>query len=247
MRIGETAPNFEADTTQGHIKFYDWLGDSWGVLFSHPKNFTPVCTTELGYMARMKPEFDKRNTKIIGLSVDPADKHAAWAKDIEETQGAAVNYPMIGDPSLEISKLYDMLPAEAGVTQRRPHRRRQPDRAQRLCHWPGQEDQADHQLSDDHGTQLRRDSARARLACSSPPSTASRRPSTGSMARTSSSPARSATTKPRRSTRMAGKSRSPISASCRSPKADPFQTPISTVKLAPRRPTRGFCFEGAGR
>ncbi len=114
MRIGDTAPDFEADTTQGHIKFYDWLGNSWAVLFSHPKDFTPVCTTELGYMARLKPEFDKRNTKIIGLSVDPADKHSAWAKDIEETQGAAVNFPMIGDPSLQISKLYDMLPAGAG-------------------------------------------------------------------------------------------------------------------------------------
>ena len=116
MRIGETAPNFEAETTQGPMKFYDWLGDSWGVLFSHPKDFTPVCTTELGYMARLKPEFDKRNTKVIGLSVDPADRHSAWAKDIEETQGAAVNFPMIGDPSLAISKLYDMLPAGAGET-----------------------------------------------------------------------------------------------------------------------------------
>jgi thioredoxin-dependent peroxiredoxin len=114
MRIGETAPDFEADTTQGHIKFYDWLGESWGVLFSHPKDFTPVCTTELGYLAHLKPEFDKRNTKIIGLSVDPAERHAAWAKDIEETQGAAVNYPMIGDPTLAISKLYDMLPAAVG-------------------------------------------------------------------------------------------------------------------------------------
>jgi thioredoxin-dependent peroxiredoxin len=116
MRIGETAPDFEADTTQGHIKFHDWLGNSWGVLFSHPKDFTPVCTTELGYMAHLKPEFDKRNVKIIGLSVDPADRHAAWAKDIEETQGAAVNFPMIGDPSLAISKTYDMLPASAGET-----------------------------------------------------------------------------------------------------------------------------------
>ena len=116
MRIGETAPDFEADTTEGRIKFHEWLGNSWGVLFSHPKDFTPVCTTELGYLAHLKPEFDKRNTKIIGLSVDPADRHAAWAKDIEETQGAAVNFPMIGDPSLAISKLYDMLPASAGET-----------------------------------------------------------------------------------------------------------------------------------
>jgi thioredoxin-dependent peroxiredoxin len=116
MRIGEVAPDFEAETTEGQIKFYDWLGDSWGVIFSHPKDFTPVCTTELGYLAHLKPEFDKRHTKIIGLSVDPAERHAAWAKDIEETQGAAVNFPMIGDPSLAISKLYDLLPASSGDT-----------------------------------------------------------------------------------------------------------------------------------
>jgi alkyl hydroperoxide reductase subunit AhpC len=116
LRIGDTAPDFEADTTQGHIRFHEWLGDSWGVLFSHPKDFTPVCTTELGYMAKLKPEFDKRNVKIIGLSVDPVDKHSGWAKDIEETQGHAPNYPMIGDPDLKISKAYEMLPAEAGST-----------------------------------------------------------------------------------------------------------------------------------
>jgi Peroxiredoxin len=114
LRIGQTAPDFAADTTQGRIHFHDWLGDSWAVLFSHPKDFTPVCTTELGYMARIKPDFDRRNTKIIGLSVDPVASHAGWAKDIEETQGYAVNYPMIGDPDLSISKLYDMLPVEAG-------------------------------------------------------------------------------------------------------------------------------------
>src|SRR6201993_4473960 len=113
LSIGSTAPDFEADTTQGRIRFHDWIGDSWAVLFSHPKDFTPVCTTELGYMARLKPEFDKRNVKIIGLSVDPADSHARWAKDIEETQGTAVNYPMIGDPDLAVAKLYEMLPAEA--------------------------------------------------------------------------------------------------------------------------------------
>jgi alkyl hydroperoxide reductase subunit AhpC len=112
LRIGDIAPDFEADTTQGHIRFHEWLGDSWGVLFSHPKDFTPVCTTELGYMAKLKPEFDKRNVKIIGLSVDPVDKHSGWAKDIEETQGHAPNYPMIGDPDLKIAKAYDMLPAE---------------------------------------------------------------------------------------------------------------------------------------
>ena len=114
LQIGATAPDFEAETTQGRIRFHDWLGDSWGVLFSHPKDFTPVCTTELGYMAKLKPDFDRRNVKIIGLSVDPVDKHAGWAKDIEETQGHAPNYPMIGDTDLSISKAYDMLPADAG-------------------------------------------------------------------------------------------------------------------------------------
>jgi thioredoxin-dependent peroxiredoxin len=113
LRIGDTAPDFGADTTEGRISFHKWLGDSWGVLFSHPKDFTPVCTTELGTMARLKPEFDRRNVKIIGLSVDPVDSHARWAGDIAETQGTAVNYPMIGDPDLAVSKLYNMLPAEA--------------------------------------------------------------------------------------------------------------------------------------
>jgi len=116
LRIAETAPDFTAETTQGPIEFHDWLGESWGILFSHPKDFTPVCTTELGYMAKLKPEFDKRNVKIIALSVDPVDKHGTWSKDIEETQGHAPNYPMIGDPTLAISKLYDMLPATAGDT-----------------------------------------------------------------------------------------------------------------------------------
>ncbi|HSP56696.1 MAG TPA: peroxiredoxin [Halomonas sp.] len=112
LRIGDTAPDFTAQTTEGTLNFHDWIGDSWCVLFSHPKDFTPVCTTELGYMAKLKPEFDKRNTKIIGLSVDPVENHARWAKDIEETQGAAPNYPMIGDTDLQVAKLYDMLPAE---------------------------------------------------------------------------------------------------------------------------------------
>jgi thioredoxin-dependent peroxiredoxin len=111
IKIGDTAPDFEAETTEGRIRFHDWIGDSWAVLFSHPKDFTPVCTTELGYMARIKPEFDRRNVKIIGLSVDPVDSHEGWAKDIEETQGAAPNYPIIGDANFEVSKLYDMLPA----------------------------------------------------------------------------------------------------------------------------------------
>jgi thioredoxin-dependent peroxiredoxin len=113
LRIGDEAPNFQVETTQGKIDFHEWIGSGYAVLFSHPKDFTPVCTTELGYMARIKPEFDKRNTKIIGLSVDPVDDHQRWAKDIEETQGTAPNYPIIGDADLRISKLYDMLPAEA--------------------------------------------------------------------------------------------------------------------------------------
>ena len=113
LRIGDEAPNFRAQTTEGDIDFHRWLGNGWGVLFSHPKDFTPVCTTELGAMARLKPEFDRRNTRIIGLSVDPVDDHQRWSKDIEETQGAAPNYPLIGDAQLEISKLYGMLPAEA--------------------------------------------------------------------------------------------------------------------------------------
>ena len=112
LRIGDTAPDFEADTTQGRIRFHEWIGDSWAVLFSHPKDFTPVCTTELGYMAKLKPEFDKRNVKIIGLSVDPVGNHERWANDIKETQGYAPNYPMIGDTNLEISKLYGMLPGD---------------------------------------------------------------------------------------------------------------------------------------
>jgi thioredoxin-dependent peroxiredoxin len=114
LRLGDTAPDFEQDSTEGKINFHKWLGDSWGILFSHPKDFTPVCTTELGYMAKLKPEFDKRNTKIIGLSVDPVGNHSKWAKDIEETQGHAVNYPLIGDSDLRVAKAYDMLPAEAG-------------------------------------------------------------------------------------------------------------------------------------
>jgi alkyl hydroperoxide reductase subunit AhpC len=116
LRINSEAPNFTAETTQGNINFHDWIGNGWAILFSHPKDFTPVCTTELGYMAGLKPQFDKRNCKIIGLSVDPVGNHAKWAKDIEETQGHAVNYPLIGDPELKVAKLYDMLPAEAGTS-----------------------------------------------------------------------------------------------------------------------------------
>jgi thioredoxin-dependent peroxiredoxin len=113
LRIGDEAPNFTVQTTQGPIEFHQWIGDQWAILFSHPKDFTPVCTTELGYMARIKPEFDKRNTKVIGLSVDSVEDHARWADDIRETQGAAPNYPIIGDAEFKVAKLYDMLPAEA--------------------------------------------------------------------------------------------------------------------------------------
>jgi alkyl hydroperoxide reductase subunit AhpC len=122
LQIGDTAPDFEAETTEGKISFHDWLGDSWGVLFSHPRAFTPVCTTELGYMASIKPEFDKRNVKIIGLSVDPVDNYAKWSQDIEETQGTAPNYPMIGDSDFNVSKLYGMLPADVSgdSTERTP-------------------------------------------------------------------------------------------------------------------------------
>ena len=116
LRINSEAPNFTAETTQGKVNFHEWIGDGWAILFSHPKDFTPVCTTELGYMAGLKPEFDKRNCKIIGLSVDPVDDHKRWSKDIEETQGHAVTYPMIGDPELKVAKAYDMLPEESGTT-----------------------------------------------------------------------------------------------------------------------------------
>ncbi|BBK36903.1 peroxidase [Allostella sp. ATCC 35155] len=114
LRINSEAPNFTAETTEGKINFHEWIGDQWAILFSHPKDFTPVCTTELGYMAKLKPEFDKRNTKLIGLSVDPVANHAKWAEDIAETQGTAPNYPMIGDTELEVAKLYNMLPEEIG-------------------------------------------------------------------------------------------------------------------------------------
>jgi thioredoxin-dependent peroxiredoxin len=118
IRIGDEAPDFTADTTEGKIRFHEWIGDKWAVLFSHPKDFTPVCTTELGYMAKLKPEFDKRNTKIIGLSVDPVSDHKSWVKDIQETQGHAVNYPMIGDADLEVAKAYDMIHPNASGGKR---------------------------------------------------------------------------------------------------------------------------------
>ena len=118
IRIGSIAPDFEADTTQGHIRFHQWIGDSWCVLFSHPKDFTPVCTTELGYMARLKPEFDRRNVKIAGLSVDPVEDHKRWLEDIREVTGSLPNYPLIGDPELRVAKLYDMLPEGAGSSSK---------------------------------------------------------------------------------------------------------------------------------
>jgi len=121
VRIGDEAPDFTAQTTEGTIRFHDWIGDKWAVLFSHPKDFTPVCTTELGYLAKLKPEFDKRNTKVIGLSIDPVEDHKRWAKDIEETQGTAPNYPIIGDADLVVAKLYDMIhPNASGAQPRTP-------------------------------------------------------------------------------------------------------------------------------
>src|SRR3954471_7755049 len=132
LQLGETAPDFEADTTEGRIRFHDWIGDSWAVLFSHPKDFTPVCTTELGYMAKIKPEFDGRGVKIIGLSVDPAGIHAEWAADIEETQGHAPNYPIIGDADFNVSKLYGMLPADTSGDPGGADPGGQSDGAQRL-------------------------------------------------------------------------------------------------------------------
>ncbi len=149
LQLGDTAPDFEADTTEGRIKFHDWIGDSWAVLFSHPKDFTPVCTTELGYMANAKPEFDKRNVKIIGLSVDALDNHEAWAKDIEETQGAAPNYPIISDRRLQRLKALRHAAGEHLRRSARAHAGRQPDGSQRVRDRARQEGQADPHLPDD--------------------------------------------------------------------------------------------------
>jgi len=150
LAINDTAPDFEAETTEGKIRFHEWIGDKWAVMFSHPKDFTPVCTTELGYMAKIKPEFDKRGVKIIGLSVDPVDRHAGWAADIKETQGFAPNYPMIADVDFNVAKLYGMLPGAVSGRPDQAHRSRQPNRAQCFCHWPRQESEAHSGLSDDH-------------------------------------------------------------------------------------------------
>jgi peroxiredoxin len=156
LQIGAVAPDFEAETTEGKIKFHDWIGNGWALLFSHPKDFTPVCTTELGTVARMKPEFDKRGVKLIGLSVDPVDRHAQWAEDIKETQGTAPNYPMIGDTDLKVSKLYDMLPASAsGDVLKRTAADNQTAR---------QDDQAGAGLSHEHRPQFSGDPACHRLA-----------------------------------------------------------------------------------
>ena len=164
LTIGDTAPDFEAETTEGKLSFHEWLGDSWGVLFSHPRDFTPVCSTELGYMASIKPEFDERDTKIIGLSVDPVGNHEKWAEDIEAIAGTAPNYPVIGDDDFNVSKLYGMLPDDVSgeATSRTPGR--QPDGPQRVRHRARQEDQARPRLSDDDRAQLRRGPARPRLA-----------------------------------------------------------------------------------
>ena len=170
LRINDVAPDFTAETTQGPIKFHEWIGDGWAILFSHPKDFTPVCTTELGYMAGLEPDFKKRNTKIIGLSVDPVDSHGKWAADIEETQGHKVNYPMIGDPELKIAKLYDMLPADAGETSegRTPAN----NATVRTVFVIGPDKKIKLMLiyPDEHRPQLRRSSARARFPAAHQPS-----------------------------------------------------------------------------
>src|SRR3954451_23885911 len=156
LQLGDTAPDFEAETTEGPIRFHDWVGDSWAVLFSHPKDFTPVCTTELGYMAKIKPEFDRRNVKVIGLSVDTTGDHEGWARDIEETQGEAPNYPIIADSDFSVSKTYEMLPANAsGDASKRTPADNQTVR-NGLRDRAGQEDQAHPGLRHDHRAQLRR-------------------------------------------------------------------------------------------
>ncbi len=163
LTVGDTAPDFSADTSQGPINFHEWIGDGWAILFSHPKDFTPVCTTELGYMASLKPEFDKRNCKIIGLSVDPADSHRAWAQDIRDATGHAPNYPIIADTELAVAKLYGMLAANAGNTS---EGRTPMDNATVRSVFvigPDKADQADHHLPHEHGPQLRRGVAGAGL------------------------------------------------------------------------------------
>ena len=164
LQLGDTAPDFEAETTAGRIRFHEWLGDSWGILFSHPKDFTPVCTTELGAMAGLKSEFDRRDVKILGLSVDPVSDHARWAQDIEDVTGYAPNYPLVGDSDLAVAKLYGMLPADAGTQFAGTHGRDQSDRAQRVRGRSGEENPAHSHLPDGNGPQLPGDSACDRLA-----------------------------------------------------------------------------------
>ena len=163
LRINDEAPNFTAETSQGTINFHEWIGDGWAILFSHPKDFTPVCTTELGYMAGLQPEFEKRNCKIIGLSVDPVTSHGKWAVDIEETQGHKVNYPMIGDPELKVAKLYDMLPAEAGDTSEGRTAANNATVRTVFVIGPDKKIKLMLSLSDEHRPQLRRSAARARF------------------------------------------------------------------------------------
>ena len=164
MKIGDTAPDFEAETTEGRVRFHDWIGNSWAILFSHPKDFTPVCTTELGYMAKIKPEFERRNVKIMGLSIDSTGDHKGWAKDIEETQGQAPNYPIVGDADFKISKLYGMLPADV---EGDPKKRTPADNATVRNVYvvgPDKKIKLILDLPDDHGAQLRRSAAGDRLA-----------------------------------------------------------------------------------
>ncbi len=154
LRINDEAPNFTAETSQGTINFHEWIGDSWAILFSHPKDFTPVCTTELGYMAGLEPEFKKRNVKIVGLSVDPVSSHSKWAADIEETQGHKVNYPMIGDPAAESCEALQHASGRGGRFLRRKNRGGQCSGTNGVRGGAGQEDQADAELSDEHRAQL---------------------------------------------------------------------------------------------
>jgi Peroxiredoxin len=163
LRINDMAPDFDAETTQGRIRFHEFIGDSWCVLFSHPKDFTPVCTTELGYMAGLQSEFEKRNCKIIGLSVDPVADHGKWAADIEKSQGNKVNYPMIGDSELKIAKVYGMLPADVGETCAGRTAANNATVRTVFVIGTGQEDQTDAGLSDDHRPQLRRSAACTRF------------------------------------------------------------------------------------
>ena len=220
LTIGDTAPDFEAETSEGPIHFYDWLGDSWGVLFSHPKDFTPICTTELGYMAKIKPEFDLRNVKIIGLSVDSTGDHERWAADIAETQGTAPNYPIIADNDFKVAKLYGMLPADVYGDAKSRTPADNADRAERVRDRPGQEDQAGPGLPDDDRAQLRRGAAGRRLAAADRQAQGGHAGQLEAGRGRRSSPARSPTTRPRRCS-ASGRSPSPTSASSPSPSSGP--------------------------